>query len=385
MNHTKYLSFPSVGRLHPYAQLFGRRVSRRGLVAVLLLCAAIWPGELGDITREQVVAAFIQVSVFVAATLLLFYGTERLFNVCLGDILRNARRLEVPIAAVLGAIPGCGGAVVVVAAYTSGNASFGAVTATLTATMGDAAFLLIAVRPEAAAVVLPLSVVVGILSGWVIDATFGHSLSVRKGKAAVSPPMIGAVRWYHKAYLVLAMIGLVFGVMQLAMINLPSKLQFLVSVLALLGAFTGLAIWVISPVRAMTNMRDRPTTRMAEETSFISVWVIGAYLAYEYFAAFTGLDLADAFSTVGPVLPIIAILVGFIPGCGPQVLVTTLYLNGLIPFAALIGNAISNDGDALFPAIALEPRSAVLATLCSSVPALLVAYWFYLFAPGFMN
>ena len=78
-------------------------------------------------------------------------------------------------------------------------------------------------------------------------------------------------------------------------------------------------------------------------------------------------------------LPILAVLVGFIPGCGPQVLVTTLYLNGIIPFAALIGNAISNDGDALFPAIALTPRMAVIATLYSGVPALIISY-FFLFA-----
>ena len=64
---------------------------------------------------------------------------------------------------------------------------------------------------------------------------------------------------------------------------------------------------------------------------------------------------------------------------------TTLYINGVIPFAALIGNAISNDGDALFPAIALNPRAAVVATLYSAVPALVVAYGFYLLAPGFMN
>ena len=82
---------------------------------------------------------------------------------------------------------------------------------------------------------------------------------------------------------------------------------------------------------------------------------------------------------------LIAIVVGFVPGCGPQVLVTTLYINGVIPFAALIGNAISNDGDALFPAIALNPRAAVVAPLYSAVPALVVAYGFYLLAPGFMN
>ena len=84
-------------------------------------------------------------------------------------------------------------------------------------------------------------------------------------------------------------------------------------------------------------------------------------------------------------LPLIAVFVGFVPGCGPQVLVATLYLNGLLPFAALIGNAISNDGDALFPAIALNPRAALIATGYSAIPALVVAYGFYILAPGFMN
>jgi hypothetical protein len=66
-------------------------------------------------------------------------------------------------------------------------------------------------------------------------------------------------------------------------------------------------------------------------------------------------------------------------------LVATLYLNGVLPFAALIGNAISNDGDALFPAIALNPRAALIATGYSAIPALVVAYGFYILAPGFMN
>ena len=83
--------------------------------------------------------------------------------------MKKARSLQVPLAALLGATPGCGGAVIVVAAYSSGNVGFGAVVATLTATMGDAAFLLIAIRPEAALVVLPLSFGVGIIAGWIVD------------------------------------------------------------------------------------------------------------------------------------------------------------------------------------------------------------------------
>jgi hypothetical protein len=76
-------------------------------------------------------------------------------------------------------------------------------------------------------------------------------------------------------------------------------------------------------------------------------------------------------------VPLVAILIGFIPGCGPQIVVTTLYLNGVIPFAALVGNAIANDGDALFPAIALAPKAAFLATIYSAVPAFIVAYAIY--------
>ena len=65
--------------------------------------------------------------------------------------------------------------------------------------------------------------------------------------------------------------------------------------------------------------------------------------------------------------------------CGPQILVTTMYLSGAIPLSAQIGNAISNDGDALFPAIAIAPRVAIVATLYSAVPALLISYgWLFL-------
>ena len=49
----------------------------------------------------------------------------------------------------------------------------------------------------------------------------------------------------------------------------------------------------------------------------------------------------------------------------------------MIPFSAELGNAISNDGDALFPAIAMAPKAAVLATVYSAIPALIVSYSYY--------
>jgi hypothetical protein len=78
-------------------------------------------------------------------------------------------------------------------------------------------------------------------------------------------------------------------------------------------------------------------------------------------------------------VPLIGVLAGFLPGCGPQIIITTLYLSGTIPMSALVGNAISNDGDALFPAIALAPKVALVATLYSAIPALIIAYFWFLF------
>lgn len=69
------------------------------------------------------------------------------------------------------------------------------------------------------------------------------------------------------------------------------------------------------------------------------------------------------FAVWAPLIPAMAVLVGFIPGCGPQILITSLYLSGSVPRSAQLGNAIANDGDALFPALAVAPKAAMVATL----------------------
>lgn len=373
--------------IDPQAQ--ARRIGpfrpKRLLVVLILLALAIAPGVLGELTRGLMVDAYTQVSAFVAATLLLFYGAERLFNFNIGEALKGAKGWQVPMAALLGATPGCGGAVVVVAAYSSGNVGFGAVVATLTATMGDAAFLLIATRPDVAIVVLPLSFAAGILSGWIVDAVAGKQFAVDTSQHCELAPVIGATRWRDYAFAACAGPGLVIGITQLSGADVFEVYGAAVTWVGLAGTAVALFVWAASRVQAMTNAVDSPLTRMAEETAFISIWVIGAYLAYDYVVEFGGFDLEALFSTVAPLLPLMGVLIGLVPGCGPQVIVTTLYINGLIPFAALMGNAISNDGDALFPAIALNPKAAIWATLYSTIPALILAYGFHFFAPGFMN
>ena len=358
-------------------------IRKKYFVALLLLVLTALPGELGDLTRALVTDAYVQVSAFVAVTLSIFYFSEHKFNFNLGKFLKESSKIQIPISAMLGATPGCGGAVVVVAAYTSGNVSFGAVIATLTATMGDAAFLLIAVRPDIAILVLPLTLIAGIITGYIAENFYTLSHQERVVNLKKEIPLIGKNRKRDILFAILIIPGFGLGVLQILQYDLEGLFGFFPQLIAITGMVTSILIWSNSKIKTMTNPKDKPLVRVAEETSFIAIWVLSAYLAYDYLVFLTPLDFNVMFKTIGVLIPFLAIIIGFIPGCGPQILVTTLFINGMIPFSALLGNAISNDGDALFPAIAIAPRAAVLATIYSAIPAFIMAYALYFFFPLF--
>ena len=120
--------------------------------------------------------------------------------------------------------------------------------------------------------------------------------------------------------------------------------------------------------------------KVAQDTNFVTSWVISAFLLFELVVFWSDINVANSVANLGLLTPLVAVVIGLLPGCGPQIIVTSLYINDTLPLSAQLGNAISNDGDALFPAIALAPKAAVMATLYSTIPALMVAYgYFYLF------
>ena len=109
-------------------------------------------------------------------------------------------------------------------------------------------------------------------------------------------------------------------------------------------------MWMLNPLTdfRLYICRSRPLpSRVADMTNFITFWVICGYIAYGLVAEVFNFDLAALFNAWLYFVPLIAVFVGFIPGCGPQIVVTTLYVNGVIPFSAQLANAISNDGDAV--------------------------------------
>ena len=73
---------------------------------------------------------------------------------------------------------------------------------------------------------------------------------------------------------------------------------------------------------------------------------------------------------------VVAAAVGLIPGCGPQIIAITAYVEGVISFPALVANAISQDGDALFPLLVRHKVASIWATIHTTLPAIIIGLAF---------
>ncbi len=349
--------------------------------------------EFGGVLYQSMIDTYVGVTTWVALTLAMLYGWEKYFKVDFAHIMNRHKRYQPLIAAVLGGMPGCGGAIVITTQYARGAASFGSLVATLTATMGDAAFLLIAAKPDVAVLVILGGIVVGTVTGYVVD-TLPHAgrlnrSTIKDLSCRVSGKVADIKNGFWKPidalWLLLLFPGLMITLIDAVGADANLVLSFVytdfANQLAVFMATFSLAIFIASPRESnpMTLITRRVShgRRVVAETAFISAWVLLSFFLYDATMHYMQWDLLVLFGSIAPVLPLVAILIGWLPGCGPQIVVTTLYINGLIPFSALMGNAISNDGDALFPALSIAPKSAVWATAYSTVPALIVAYAIY--------
>src|SRR3954464_1015146 len=123
-----------------------------------------------DLLLRPLADAFMQVGVFVALMVAPFGWARHRWGHRLDAALERHGRVAPLVAAGLTMPPGCGGAILVMAAYARGAVSYGAAIAALVATMGDASWVLLAHDPVLTVQLKALLLVVGALAGWVVDA-----------------------------------------------------------------------------------------------------------------------------------------------------------------------------------------------------------------------
>jgi hypothetical protein len=340
-----------------------------------------------DLVFTSLQEAYLGVGVFVGMTLFLFYGAEYFLNIDTEKFFKKHKKWHVPIAAALGVLPGCGGAVMVMTQYASGRLGFGPVVAVLTSTMGDSAFLLLAKAPLDALIIFVLGFVAGVIFGYIVEKIHGTDfLQIKKEEQMGSCNADFRYQIGEKIWLFIFLPAVIFGFLEAFQYSLDEHIGFpLVGTVAFLGGFLSLVLWGTSPyatpkVCTSTENKNQLFGQIIFDTNFVFVWVFLAFFIFDASVLLTGVSFENFFAGAAIFMPLIGTLVGFLPGCGPQVVLTTFYLQGLIPFSAQVANALSNDGDALFPALALAPKAAIYATLYTAIPALIIGYgWYFLF------
>ena len=398
------------------------------------MSSGVSAGEIFEIIVISMRDAFLAVTVFVAAMVLLFSWLQYITAGRFVSWIRENKRLQPAIGALMGLTPGCGGAIIVMPMYARGYVTYGTVIATLIATLGDAAFVLIGAVFQDSAFITPViavhatSFIVGVVWGYGVDSLevtpssplgrLGSKLGSEEplgeeaaremeGRDSVIEDMPREVpdglgyRIIHQGYRVwwiVTAVGLCLAILLLIwyaqdpeyapeLVWDPTTRDGLVTWVGFIGTSLSIILYVSSKnflgddteatIGDKLNSLDETLVHAASETAFVTFWVLIAYLAFEFGMIASGISEADlAENGAGAGAVIVAAAVGLIPGCGPQIIAISAYVEGVISFPALVANAISQDGDALFPLLVWHKVAAIWATIHTTLPAIIVGFAF---------
>ena len=177
--------------------------------------------------------------------------------------LENSKKFHVPLASFLGALPGCGGAIIVVTQYIQGRISFGSLVAVLTATMGDAAFLLLASEPTTGIFIFVLGGSVGVISGYIVDLIHSSDYLQSESKINLEFEKLEKtlVSKFNLFWCLVFIPGFIIGLLVAFQVdvdnilNLPKELS-LVTIVGSIGAFLSIFMWALNPLSCLLYTSD---------------------------------------------------------------------------------------------------------------------------------
>ncbi len=248
----------------------------------------------------------LQITLFV---LLMMIAVD-LLNVWTRGKLSNILRVQSKwkqyiVTSFIGSMPGCVGAFAGVSLYMHGMIGFGAISGAMLAASGDEAFVMLAMFPKTAILLFAILFIIGIFAGKMTD------YMVRKFHIQVSQDC--EVRQYHKD-------------------REKNYKHYLKE-----------HIWA-------------HIVRKHIWKTFL--WTFGALFLLNIGLSHWHIQrLASEYTLL---LLLVGALIGLIPESGPNLIIVTMFANGLIPFSVLLTNSMVQDGHGLLPMLSYSVKDSVL-------------------------
>ncbi len=267
----------------------------------------------------------------------------------------------------MGAIPGCLGAFIVVAMYSHCMLTLGAVVAAMIATSGDESFVLLAIIPKHALALTGLLFLVGLGAGLLTDVFSGqyknrnlpkcegYALHTFENCRCFSTAHILG-QWKHRSPFrttLSLMLALFFIAVVTGQIG-PLVWNWLrVSILAV----SGLSLFIVATVPnhfLEEHLWDHVARKHAPR---IFLWTFGTLLIMHLLIE--QVHLEGLIRENQWVVLSVASLVGLIPESGPHLIFVTLFAKGAVPFSILLASSIVQDGHGMLPLLAHSGRDFI--------------------------
>ena len=316
--------------------------------------------------------------------------------------LRQNRFGQVVLGAGLGIIPGCMGGFAAVSMYSHKLLSFGALIAMMIASSGDEAFIMLAMIPKEALLLMGFLFAVAVLAGWLVDrfskprshrhegCEDGYQIHDEDEKAENDDkPTLRNLK-HASAERIALLLGVILFIVALAFGMLEHEHEhedvvetvhhhlnifdeyWLNLVFAVVSLFV---VWFIATAGEHVIKEHLWEHIIRKHFLSIFLWTFGALLVIQiglhYF------DIEIHISKNIPWMILLAVLVGIIPESGPHLLFVTLFATGVVPFSVLLASSISQDGHASLPLLAESKRSFLKAKIVNALVAAFCGYLCY--------
>ena len=310
-----------------------------------------------------------------------------------GRIFKSLGRsgfMQVLVSALLGSIPGCVGGFAVVSLYTHRLLGFGSLLAMMIATTGDEAFMMLALFPGKAALLMGILLILAIVAGLLADKFYkrGEPIPTRLEDAfeihhgeehSGTEDAAGDSGKRHFGWKRIVMF---FGVAIFIAALLSGLLEEgetgpegldLLNEEWMYWAFGALSLVILGAlIFASDHFVEEHLWEhiVCKHLPSIFAWTFGVLLVIGILFHFV--DLQGWISGNTALMILLAIAVGLIPESGPHLVFVTLFASGVIPFPVLLANSIVQDGHASLPLIADSKKSFFIAKGIKVAMALVV-------------
>jgi hypothetical protein len=328
---------------------------------------------------EGALGQAVMITAFVAVMMMAVEYLNVLTRGTLERALRGSALLQYLAAALLGATPGCLGAFTVVALYSHRVVTVGALVATMIATSGDEAFVMLGLFPGKALLLMLGMAALGFAVAPVVDRFAGDGrycrgacgeLTVHQEECACFAPRQILPQWRRpgvaRVLLTLATLGYSAWILAGGG-GMPPEWNWIRVTLLLVGLFGAFVVSTVPDHFLREHLWNHVTTRHVPR---IFAWTVGVLVAVAFLSQVTDVDATvrqNPWAMLG-----LAGLVGLVPESGPHLVFVSLYASGGIPMSVLAASSIVQDGHGMLPLLAQSRRDFIKVKAVNLVAGLAV-------------